>query len=32
MHRATISIALDGTFTSVSLQGHVLVDVCAALR
>jgi hypothetical protein len=27
----TISIAPDGTFTSVSLQGHVLVDVCAAL-
>ncbi len=27
----TESIAPDGTFTSVSLQGQVLVDVCAAL-
>ena len=26
-----LSIAPDGTFTSVSLKGHVLVDVCAAL-
>jgi hypothetical protein len=26
----TVSVA-DGTFTSVSLQGHVLVDICAAL-
>jgi hypothetical protein len=26
-----VEIAPDGTFTSVSLQGHVLVDVCAAL-
>ena len=28
----TESIASDGTYTSLSLQGHVLVDVCAALR
>ena len=27
----TVSIAPDGTITSLSLQGHVLVDVCAAL-
>jgi hypothetical protein len=27
----TISLAPDETITSVSLQGHVLVDVCAAL-
>jgi hypothetical protein len=27
----TTSVAADGTITSVSLQGHVLVDVCAAL-
>jgi hypothetical protein len=27
----TVEIAPDGTFTSVSLRGHVLVDVCAAL-
>jgi hypothetical protein len=27
----TVEIAPDGTFTSVSLNGHVLVDVCAAL-
>jgi hypothetical protein len=28
----TESVAPDGTYTSLSLQGHVLVDVCAALR
>jgi len=28
----TESIAPDGTYASLSLQGHVLVDVCAALR
>jgi hypothetical protein len=28
----TVSIAPDGSFTSLSLHGHVLVDVCAALR
>jgi len=28
----TESLAPDGTYTSLSLQGHVLVDVCAALR
>jgi hypothetical protein len=27
----TVSVDPNGTFTSVSLQGHVLVDVCAAL-
>jgi hypothetical protein len=27
----TVSIAPDGTITSLSLQGLVLVDVCAAL-
>jgi hypothetical protein len=27
----TVEIAPDGTVTSVSLHGHVLVDVCAAL-
>jgi hypothetical protein len=27
----TESVAPDGTYTSLSLQGHVLVDVCAAL-
>jgi hypothetical protein len=27
----TVSVDPDGIFTSVSLQGHVLVDVCAAL-
>ena len=27
----TFSIAADGTITSLSLDGHVLVDVCAAL-
>lgn len=27
----TVSIAPDGTITSLSLDGHVLVDVCAAL-
>jgi hypothetical protein len=27
----TESIAPDGTFTSVSLQGHVLLNICAAL-
>jgi hypothetical protein len=26
-----VEIAPDGTITSVSLRGHVLVDVCAAL-
>jgi hypothetical protein len=26
------SLAPDGTVTSASLQGHVLVDICAALR
>jgi hypothetical protein len=25
------SVAADGTITSLSLNGHVLVDVCAAL-
>ena len=28
----TESLAPDGTVTSASLQGHVLVDICAALR
>ena len=27
----TIAVATDGTITSLSLNGHVLVDVCAAL-
>ena len=27
----TVSVAPDGTYTSVSLQGHVLVDICTAL-
>lgn len=27
----TVSVAPDGSITSLSLQGHVLVDVCAAL-
>jgi hypothetical protein len=27
----TLSIAPDGSFTSLSLHGHVLLDVCAAL-
>lgn len=27
----TVSVAADGSITSVSLQGHVVVDVCAAL-
>jgi len=27
----TTSMAADGTVTSMSLNGHVLVDVCAAL-
>jgi hypothetical protein len=27
----TESVAADGTITSLSLNGHVLVDVCAAL-
>ena len=27
----TASVDRDGTFTSVSLDGHVVVDVCAAL-
>jgi hypothetical protein len=27
----TVSMAPDGSITSLSLQGHVLVDVCAAL-
>jgi hypothetical protein len=27
----TITVATDGTITSLSLNGHVLVDVCAAL-
>jgi hypothetical protein len=27
----TITVAPDGSITSLSLQGHVLVDVCAAL-
>lgn len=27
----TVSVAPDGNITSLSLQGHVLVDVCAAL-
>jgi hypothetical protein len=27
----TVEIAPDGTFTAVSLRGHVLVDVCTAL-
>ena len=27
----TVSAAADGTFTSLSLRGHILVDVCAAL-
>jgi hypothetical protein len=27
----TTSMAADGTLTSLSLNGHVLVDVCAAL-
>jgi len=27
----TASIAADGTMTSLTLHGHVLVDVCAAL-
>jgi hypothetical protein len=27
----TVSVDPEGTFTSVSLQGHVLVDLCAAL-
>lgn len=29
--KATTSIAPDGSFTSFTMQGHVLVDVCAAL-
>jgi hypothetical protein len=28
----TESLAPDGTVTSASLQGHVLVDICTALR
>jgi hypothetical protein len=28
----TVSMAPDGSITSLSLHGHVLVDVCAALR
>ena len=28
----TTTVAPDGTITSLSLQGHVLVNVCAALR
>jgi hypothetical protein len=27
----TVSVAADGSITSVTLKGHVLVDVCAAL-
>jgi hypothetical protein len=27
----TVSVAADGSITSLTLQGHVLVDVCAAL-
>ena len=30
--RATLSLDANGALTSVSLRGHVLVDVCAALR
>jgi hypothetical protein len=30
--RLTASIASDGRITSLSLHGHVLVNVCAALR
>jgi hypothetical protein len=30
--RRSISIAPDGSITSLSLHGHVAVDVCAALR
>jgi hypothetical protein len=29
--RLAFSIAADGTITSLSLHGHVAVDVCAAL-
>lgn len=28
----SVSLAPDGSFASLSLHGHVLVDVCAALR
>jgi hypothetical protein len=30
--KLAFSIAANGVITSLSLHGHVLVDVCAALR